>query len=90
MIGTHCTTVSTDREGYTVVIYHQTQVVKFNSQEIILDTGGYETLTTKRRMNETSDLLNLRFRVYSHKNVMYASYQGKEIPFEGHVLILER
>ena len=39
-IGKHKTTVSASN-GWTIVVYHQTTVVKFNDSQIVLDTGGW-------------------------------------------------
>jgi hypothetical protein len=33
--------------GYIVVRYHSTDVVRFNDKEIILNSGGWRTATTK-------------------------------------------
>ena len=62
-IGTHATAIHTDDNGYTNVVYHSTPVVKFNGARIILNTGGYYSNTTKKRMNETSQEFNLGFHV---------------------------
>lgn len=53
-IGSHKTKVFTDDEGYTNVVYHETAVVKFNAEKIILNSGGWRTNTTKLRMNQAS------------------------------------
>lgn len=52
-------------EGMTIVKYHRTNVVKFNEDVIILNTGGWFTLTTKQRMNQTAEEYGLDFRVAS-------------------------
>jgi hypothetical protein len=62
MIGTHKTTVSV-RDGMICVTYHNTDVVRFNDSIIELDTGGYYTATTARRMNEASDCFGLGYHV---------------------------
>jgi hypothetical protein len=48
----------------TNVVYHQTAVVKFSENVIVLDTGGYRTATTKTRMNQASNQFDLGFNVY--------------------------
>ncbi len=40
-----------DCGGY-VVTYHQTEVVRLENGIITLDSGGYKTATTKKRMNK--------------------------------------
>ena len=74
------TTIAT-QDGWTVVTYHTTPVVKFNSSTIILDTGGWKTATTKLRMNQTANQFDLRFHVYQHQHLWYVEFDGEQIPF---------
>lgn len=74
----------------TSVIYHSTPVTSFNEKRIVLDTGGWSTNTTKERMNEASSEYNLGYTVYQKKFKWYAQYRGKDIPFVGDTLVLER
>ena len=76
-IGSHKTTVATD-DGFTRVTYHQTAVVKFNHNEIILNSGGWETVTTKSRMNQTSNQFDLGFNVYQKDFEWFVNYNGKD------------
>ena len=75
MIGKHATTVSSD-STHTVITYQATQVVRFNSDEIILDTGGWFTPTTKKRMNQASETFNLGFHVYAKRGRMVCRLSG--------------
>lgn len=50
--------------GMTTIMYHSTEVVQFNDDFIILDSGGWRTLTTKTRMNQASNQFGLGFKVY--------------------------
>ena len=59
-IGTHATTVAAVG-GMTHVTYHQTVVVRFNHEHIILNSGGYRTATTKTRMNQASNQFDLGY-----------------------------
>lgn len=61
-------------DGYTKVRYHNTDVVCFNDKHIILDSGGWQTATTKTRMNQASNQFNLGFHVYQEKGEWYVSY----------------
>tara|TARA_R100001530_G_C4220523_1_gene129808 strand:- start:43 stop:426 length:384 start_codon:yes stop_codon:yes gene_type:complete len=79
-IGSHKTTVATD-DGFTRVTYHQTAVVKFNHNEIILNSGGWETVTTKSRMNQTSNQFDLGFRVYQKDYEWFVECCGKIYDF---------
>lgn len=63
-IGTTATSVFTDDDGFTKVIYHSTPVVKFNDEKIVLNSGGWWTATTKNRMNQTANQFRLGFNVF--------------------------
>lgn len=88
-IGTHKTSVFT-HEGTTFVKYHWTNVVSFNEDTITLNTGGFETNTTKTRMNQTSNQFNLGFRVYQKNFDWFVEYNGKTFEFLSNELTLER
>lgn len=79
-IGRVATTVKNINE-YTVVTYHQTDVVKFNENEIILDSGGWLTQTTKNRMNQTSWQFGLEFSVYQRNKKWFVDYKGDTLDF---------
>ena len=54
-----------DRNGKrTGVQYHDTIIVEFTYTTIRLNTGGWYTATTKRRMNQVSQEYDLGFHVY--------------------------
>jgi hypothetical protein len=63
LIGKHATRII-QLEDDTIVRYHDTDVVSFNRDGILLNHGGYKTATTKRRMNQVSEAFNLGFKVY--------------------------
>lgn len=88
-IGTVHTTVC-NIEGMTSVVYHATAVVRFDDTKIILDTGGYQTVTTKRRMNQAANALGLGFRVFQVRNRWEVHYQGKIYPYLGNKITLDR
>lgn len=53
-----------DKDGLrTAVRYHDTNVVEFTQDTITLNSGGWQTVTTKRRMNEVSAQYGLGFHV---------------------------
>ena len=62
-IGKHGTQVLTE-EGKTKVIYHGTPVVTLDGNKVTLRTRGYQTVTTKRRMNQAANQFDLGFSVY--------------------------
>ena len=79
-VGTHKTNIVI-LEGLTSVVYHNTAVVQFNDKEIILNSGGWETATTKTRMNQASRQYSLGFDVYQVDFSWYVNYKGETIPF---------
>ena len=84
-LGKHKTTITKElgigNEDYMVVRYWNTDIVKFNNERIILNTGWWSTATTKRRMNQTSEQFNLGYQVYQKNYNWFVEYQGKTIPF---------
>jgi len=74
---------------HTIVKYHHTEVVKWNHEHIILNSNGYQTYTTKTRMNQTSNQYGLGFQVYQQDFVWYVDYNGQTLEFyDG--MVLER
>ena len=49
-IGRVATTVHTNEQGQTQVVYHSTAVVNFKHKLIVLNHGGWMTATTKTRI----------------------------------------
>tara|TARA_R110000824_G_C15029266_1_gene659182 strand:+ start:304 stop:615 length:312 start_codon:yes stop_codon:yes gene_type:complete len=85
-LGTHKTTITKElgvgtNEDYMVVRYWDTAIVRFNESHTILNTGGYDTATTKLRMNQASNQFNLGYRVYQKNFNWFVEYEGKTIPF---------
>ena len=79
-VGTVSTTISNDG-NHTIVTQHSTQVVKFNQDEIILNTGGWKTNTTKVRMNQTSNQFNLGYQVYQQDHSWHVMYKDEVFDF---------
>ncbi len=71
-VGTTATTISNDGE-YTIVTYHATQVIKWNEKEIIINTGGYRTVTTKNRINQASNQYGLGIYVKQKNGFWFVS-----------------
>lgn len=88
-IGKTSTTVRTIK-GETIVTYHSTVVVRFDAQTITLDTGGWNSKTTKTRMNQTSSQFDLKFRVYQKRGSLFVDFNGTTIAFDGETLQLTR
>lgn len=81
-------TVTVINNKDTCVIYHDTTVVKFNDAQIVLESGGWRTATTKRRMNQASNVYGLGYQVYQKDKTWYVDYQGETLEFyDGMALI---
>ena len=57
----------------TVIVTHYTKTNK-----VMLNNGGWYSVTTKRRMNEVSDEWDLGFSVFQKKGVWYVASKNKE------------
>lgn len=63
------------------MVYHDTEVVLFDADTIILDHGGWRTSTTKTRMNQTATQYGLGFRVFQKDFDWFVSYRGLTVKF---------
>lgn len=69
------TDIYTDEKG-THVSYRGTRVVSFNEKEITLRSNGWETATTKNRMNQAANQFNLGFSVYQERSTWFVNWRG--------------
>ena len=51
-------------DGWYKVVYHSTIIVKWNSNEAVLNSGGWHTATTKKKMNQVANQFDLGFQVF--------------------------
>jgi hypothetical protein len=72
------------------VKYHDTVVVEITHNRIVLNTGGWKTTTTKRRMNQASNQYGLRYWVYQTRGLWFVHYGGKDLAFKNDELVLIR
>jgi len=79
-VGSHRTSVY-NANSLTCVKYHRTDVVKFSHNKIILDSGGWQTKTTKLRMNQTSNQYGLNYSVYQKNFEWFVEFKDITIPF---------
>ena len=89
-VGRTATTIHTNEQGQTQVIYHSTPVVSFNQSQIYLNHGGWMTATTKTRMNQAARQYNLGYRVFQLHYDWFVDYNGRIIPFEERIVCLQR
>lgn len=76
--------------GYTSITYHSTEIVKFNADTIILNFGGYDTVTTRRKMNQASHMFDLGFGVYRDKGVTTIRWGMFSQKYNGNCIIINR
>jgi len=70
-------------ENGGLVIYQQTKIVEWdNNGNVTLNSDGWETVTTKRKMNQASNQFCLRFGVIQRDFKWYVVLDGcEEIPY---------
>lgn len=69
MLSSYKTTITADDSASVIVTYHKTQIVRVNKDgTITLNTGGYETLTTKKKMNQAAEQFGLGFKVWQRNH----------------------
>lgn len=83
-------TRTTRENGITRVRYHDTDVVTFDDVTITLRTGGWWTVTTKARMNQTANEYALGFYVYQQNFQWFIKTKAGVIPFTSHTVTLDR
>ena len=85
-VGKTATSIYTE-DGITCVRYHATEVVKFNHELIELQSGGWETQTTRNRMNQASNQFDLGFRVYQEHFDWFVHYKDQEWGFVDNMVL---
>ena len=73
----HNTYLSQDENGRYVVTLYNTDIVTFDKDNIILNTGGWSTATTKARMNFISEEYRLGYRVSAKNWDWQVTYNDK-------------
>lgn len=54
--------------------YHDTKVVEWTADSIILDLDGYDTMTTRNRMNEVAKHEGFDYCVWRERGQTYVAY----------------
>ncbi len=79
-----------DKSGFQVW-YHKTPVVTVTDKTIVLNTGGWRTVTTKRRMNQAANQFGLGFSVHQADFAWTISTDdGRTIPFDKDIVSFNR
>jgi len=67
------------------VTYVNTPVVEWTDKTVTLRSGGYETVTTKRKMNQAANQFGLGFEVFQDKWFWFVAFtengQRRALPF---------
>ena len=63
-------------DGWLITRLHLTDIIKEKGKDIILNTGGWFTVTTKDRINRFAPCY-----VYSKKGIWYVDHKGNTFPF---------
>jgi len=71
-----------------IVRYHNTDVVVVKNGEVTLNTGGWKTVTTKRRMNQAANQFGLGYHVYQERHAWYVCWNGIMYPFLNDSIVL--
>jgi hypothetical protein len=80
-LSTYKTKWSQDAKG-GVVIYTDTKIVNWRDKRITLNSDGWQTVTTKRKMNQASHQFGLGFGVYQRKGKWYVTTpKGEEVTY---------
>lgn len=80
-LSTYRTTIVENGDDLAVT-YVSTAIVNRNGNKITLDSGGWETVTTKRKMNQAARQFALGYSVYQEKGRWYVTTpQGDTVPF---------
>jgi hypothetical protein len=65
------------------VTYIRTRIVEWRDGKVTLRSGGWETVTTKRKMNQASRQFALGFDVYQKDYDWFVTLpNGETVPFE--------
>jgi hypothetical protein len=81
---------STQENGHAYWALHDTDIVCGRDNKVIVDTGGYNTMTTRARLNRILPSLGAG-SVYTRKGVIYHRWHGGSTPFNRRIGIdLER
>ena len=81
-LSSYKTTIAGDGEGNTLITYQSTVIVKFNCDTVTLNSGGWDTVTTKRKMNQASRQFNLGYSVHQRDFEWFVTLpSGYVVPF---------
>jgi len=76
-------TTWTDRaDGCGSVVYVHTPIVSWDNESITLRSDGWETVTTKKKMNQSANQFGLNFTVFQENNEWFVcTPKGETVDF---------
>lgn len=81
---------SYEKSGEEIIFrLYGTNIVIIRPHEIELNTGGYGTVITKRRMNQISREFELGYNIFQKDRTWYVDYMG-QIVHMGRNIVLNR
>ena len=86
IIGKTATTIR-NKDDLFVIRYHQTDIVTFDKHKIELRSGGWETATTKTRMNQTSNQFGLGYQVFQKDYKWFVDFNEQTIDFSDDMIL---
>lgn len=78
------------RNGNTCITYQSTVIVEFDNECVILRTGGWKSVTTKRKMNQASYQFALGYGVSQICGDWYVRTATGEYAFDGDNIVINR
>lgn len=72
------------------VVYQSTVIVKWTYDTVTLNSGGWQTVTTKKKMNQASYQFNLGYQVYQKDFEWFVDYKGITLPFFDGIILQRR
>lgn len=73
-LSSYATTVSRGEDGVTRVTYHNTVIVAFSDRMVELNDGGFDTVTTRRKMVQAARQFSLPYTVFRKAGVTYVQW----------------
>ena len=82
-LSSYRTSIESDYDHPLIVRYHKTAIVKRDNAGVItLNSGGWRTVTTKRKMNQASHQFGLGYGVFQKDFDWYVDFNGATVEFE--------
>lgn len=72
-------------EAETIITYHRTDIVRFDADLIALKFGGYDTVTTRKKMNQAAAQFYLPYSVHrkAGETFITSRISGEVIQYNG-------